>query len=181
MITLPKGSSAVTVRLKLLPAMVLLIVVPVPGSVAVIWSDGHTPVLNSTESLLEAGLATATSVRPSPLKSPVAIEAGYIPIVKLSAVPKLPSPLPGSTLTVPFVLAVTRSSLPSPLRSAAATATGLSQAPNDDGPVKAPLPLPRRTLTALSPASVTARSSLPSLLRSATATEGGAKLLGGTP
>jgi hypothetical protein len=62
----------------------------------------HNPSLISTETLLEAALATARSGRPSPLKSPTATAAGAVPTAKFTAGWKLPWPLPRSRLTLPF-------------------------------------------------------------------------------
>src|SRR5204863_350684 len=66
--------------------------------------------------------ATARSGRPSPLKSPAATVSGSEPAAEYWAARKVPSPLPGSTLTLLSPrFAVTRSGLPSPVKSATAT------------------------------------------------------------
>src|SRR5438128_2486728 len=83
-------------------------------------------LLISTETLLEKSLVTARSGLPSPLKSPTATEEGLVPVAKLCAGWKVPSPLPSSTDTsLEPELAVARSCTPSPLKSPTATDLGL--------------------------------------------------------
>src|SRR5262249_58902207 len=59
-------------------------------------------VLVKTDADPEEVLPTAKSRRPSPLKSPNATERGLRPTAKFLGAPKVPSPLPRSTLTVPW-------------------------------------------------------------------------------
>src|SRR5215472_16476776 len=61
---------------------------------------GQAPSLSSTETLLVPALATATSGRPSPLKSPAATADGTEPAATVIGSDKVPSPLLRSTLTL---------------------------------------------------------------------------------
>src|SRR5262249_20921394 len=82
------------------------------------------PSLNSTVVVgreLASWPSTATSGRPSPLKSATITLPGAGPAANCWAGPKVPSPLPSIQLTVPPAeFAVTTSSLPSPLKSPSA-------------------------------------------------------------
>src|SRR5262245_39156458 len=82
----------------------------------------QVPSLSSTETVFEPPLATATSGRPSSLKSPTATAVGDEPTAYAPAYVSVPSPLPSSSLTVPVSPSdVTASSSPSPSKSAATT------------------------------------------------------------
>src|SRR6516162_4850814 len=78
------------------------------------FGGGQVPSLSSTETLPEPELATATSGRPSPLKSPAAAAEGVVPTVAVMGNDRVPSPLLRSALTIPLLeSAVTTSILPS--------------------------------------------------------------------
>src|SRR5262245_39031226 len=118
--------------------------------------------------------AAATSSRPSPLKSPTATARGAPPTVTSMRGRKEPPPLPSSTLTLPWLFAVTRSRAPLPSKSPAATESGVWPT----GRIRwfgwnEPSPLPSRTSTAgpEGPAVFRARSVWPSPLKSPTATD----------
>src|SRR5262249_52945272 len=108
-----------------------------PGGAANVPS----PWPSSTLTLLLSCFATATSSRPSPLKSPTATARGNVPTARSVRGRKEPSPLLSSTLMVPLLFAVTRSRAPLPSKSPAATERGVGR--NRAGAV-AQQDLPRR-------------------------------------
>jgi hypothetical protein len=74
---------------------------------------------SSTETLLSEILATARSMRPSPLKSADVIPYGKVPVAKSWFSWKVPSPFPNMTETaLANALVLARSRMPSPLISA---------------------------------------------------------------
>src|SRR5262249_37286886 len=80
---------------------------------------GQPPSLNRIDTSFEPEFATARSGQPSPLKSPTTTERGKLSATYLKGVvPKEPSSLPNSTLTLLLsVFATARSRMPSPLKS----------------------------------------------------------------
>ena len=89
------------------------------------------PVLRpgSTLMVLSAKFATARSGIPSPLKSPTTTPCGSSPTVKAVCDPKVPSPTPSRTLTVPGLepeLVTAKSSTPMLLKSPIATVSGIN-------------------------------------------------------
>src|SRR5204863_376901 len=58
-----------------------------------------SPRLSKRATFAEPAFATAKSILPSPLKSPVAIACGLAPVLKWTALPNAPSPLPKTTET----------------------------------------------------------------------------------
>ena len=84
-----------------------------------------SPLPSNTDTSLEPSLATARSVRPSPLKSPATRASGAIPAAYRTWSWKVPSPLPSNTDTSSeSELATARSVRPSPLKSPATMAIG---------------------------------------------------------
>ena len=85
------------------------------------------PFPSSTETVLEALFAVARSGLPSPFRSPIATDQGWLPVPKSACTPKVPSPFPISTETEfpefgnGRVFATARSGLPSAFRSPIAT------------------------------------------------------------
>ena len=160
---------------------------PVAGDAAAV--NVPSPVLpvplpSSTDTELEPPLAVARSLRPSPLKSPTATEAGLLPVAgDVVAVnvpsPVLPAPLPSSTDTeLEPPLAVARSCRPSPLKSPTATENGLKPVRGDAAAINVPspmlpVPLPSSTDTELVLTLAVTRSCRPSPLKSPTATDRG--------
>src|SRR5205807_2716949 len=147
-VTLPVGASV--------PEVCVTVAVRVTASPAVDGlgvADSAVLVpdwLRSTLTSLEVAFAVATSVAPSPLKSPAARATGLLSVAKGARAqgvkPPLPSPI--STLTLlegPF--AVATSSRPSPLRSARTTPRGPVLTGKLPRGAKPPDPLPRRTET----------------------------------
>src|SRR5207253_961977 len=149
-------------------------------------SNVPPPLPNSTDTPPLAGYlpvtATARSILLSPLKSPIATDAGFVPAAKLTAAWKVPSPFPNSTETTSENMwATARSGLSSPLKSPTATKEGADPTPELTGDkVNEPSPAPNNTVTLPSPPLgellelTTARSGLPSLLKSLAATGTGA-------
>ena len=112
-------------------------------------------------------MATARSVRPSPLKSPATRALGTIPAAYRTWSWKVPSPLPSNTDTSSEPpLATARSGRPSPLKSPATRAHGAVPAAYRTWSWKVPSPLPSNTDTSLEPSLATARSVRPSPLKS---------------
>jgi hypothetical protein len=90
------------------------------------------PIIVNTA--LEVGSATAMSLTPSPLKSPVTMPRSVAPTGRATGDAKLPSGEPKSTVTTGRVILLTAtSSMPSPLKSAAAIYAGPA-ATKDWGP-----------------------------------------------
>ena len=124
-------------------------------------------------------MLTARSGLPSPLKSATVTSSGLVPAVRFTAGPKVPSPLPKSTLAplapAPWtsVLVTARSSLPSRLKSASARPKGLSATVTFWAGAKVPSPLPNSTLTVLVLMVARSKSGLPSPLTSPTAEPSG--------
>src|SRR5713101_3632361 len=124
----------------------------------------------STATVLALWLATSKSSLPSPFTSPTTTENASPPEPYVTAVWKVPSPLPRSPAT-PFPLPVNRSSLPSPLTSPTVTEKALPPPePYVTAVWKVPSPLPSSTETLFEPLLANARSSLPSPFKSPTTT-----------
>ena len=107
------------------------------------------PVPSRTETLLDPQFATARSRKLSPLRLPIATEAGSAPTTgKLLATPKEPVPVPSRTETLfELRLATARSGKLSPLRLPIVTAAGLPPAAKLVAAPKEPVPFragPRR-------------------------------------
>ena len=97
-------------------------------------------------------MATARSVRPSPLKSPATRARGPTPTVYRTWFWKVPSPLPSNTDTsLEPSLATARSVRPSPLKSPATRALGPNPTAYRTWFWKVPSPLPSNTDTSLEP------------------------------
>ena len=93
-------------------------------------------------------MATARSVRPSPLKSPATRASGEVPAAYRTWSWKVPSPLPSNTDTsLEPQLATARSVRPSPLKSPATRASGEVPAAYRTWSWKVPSPLPSNTDT----------------------------------
>src|SRR5262245_6267257 len=144
------------------------------------------PVNTVSPSGRAASPPTATSSRPSLLKSPRATSPSPPAVSGLwrMGARKVPSPLPSSTpswatvLSSPPMRLITRSDRPSPLTSPTAMDEGVKVkswplALKTRGRANVPLPLPSSTLTVLLSCDATATSSLPSPLKSPTATARG--------
>ena len=124
--------------------------------------------LSNTDTLLERLLATARSVRPSPLKSAATRDFGpSYPAAYRTWFWKVPSPLPSNTDTsLEPSLATARSVRPSPLKSPVTRAYGPYPAAYRTWFWKVPSPLPSSTDTSLSLKLATARSVRPSPVKS---------------
>src|SRR5260370_28668132 len=123
-------------------------------------------LLISTETSSEPSLATARSVIPSPLRSATPTEVGRLPVPKLPAGWKPPSPSPKYTETLlEPKLPTTRSGTPSPLKSPTATEDAERPAPKLRAAWKLPSPLPNSTETVEAPELATARTEAPSPLK----------------
>ena len=107
-----------------------------------------SPLPSNIVTVLLAAFATARSRFPSPLKSPVAMKSGLMPVAGLAAVAvNVPSPLPSNTVRYPGAcpltagVATTRSGTPSLLKSPVAIAcvptVGFEEF-NQPNPVPAP-------------------------------------------
>src|SRR3989440_11987330 len=100
------------------------------GAVAAMRVSGGgkvpSPLLSSTETVLESKLATARSGLPSPLKSPTATETGLAPATKkVGSASRRPSALiTGIEVLLEPKIATARSGLPSPLKTPTVTETG---------------------------------------------------------
>src|SRR5437870_1055082 len=148
--------------------------VAAPGSV----------VLSSTDTVSELKFATARSSLPSPFRSPIATDAGAVPVAKSWWAAKLGVAAPGavvlsSTDTMPELLfATARSNLPSPFRSPTVTNTGLLPALKSCLATKLGVAAPgtvalSSTDTVPEIKFMTARSDLPSPFRSPSVTDTG--------
>jgi hypothetical protein len=88
---------------------------------------------------------------PSPVRSAAATASGLSPTAKFSGGPNVPSPLPGSTLTLLLLpLTTMMSGMPSPVTSATIVSCGPLPAGKVFSGPNVPLPLPSSTLTVLS-------------------------------
>ena len=111
------------------------------SSASKLLANTGQPMLSRIETLKELMFATARSLCPSSLKSPIATEAGLYPATKFVAAPKVPIPVPSriETLFEPK-FATARSLRPSPLKSPIAIENGSDPAvkfvaaPNVPGP-----------------------------------------------
>src|ERR1039458_3612645 len=132
------------------------------------------PSPNKTVTLLLIEFATARSALPSPLKSPITIEFGMLPVDGLTeAAAKRPPPSPNRMVTLLlFSFATATSGIPSPLKSPTTREAGLfPTALGPPGDINPPRPSPSSTVTLLVSGSATIRSAYPSPLKSPTLTE----------
>src|SRR5262245_37772841 len=139
----------------------------IDGSASSAIAINAPPAFSRTETVFAPVLATATSTRPSLLKSPSVRDDGLPITVKLNAAWKPPLPFPSNIETLPELeLAVPMSANPSPFMSPTVTAIGLLPTGKSPSGENVPSPLPRNTLTLLVLELAVTRSGTPSPLNS---------------